>query len=87
MKKRLPTLGTESENNIDPDINIKANGSLLAWSIENIIRNSIDAINQEDGEVKVSLKDQKIFILIEDNGYGIPKRIGEIFRPALVQKS
>ena len=89
-KKRLPTLGKKVnlKNNIDPDINIKANGSLLAWSIENIIRNSIDAINQENGEVKVSLKkDQKIIIRVEDNGYGIPRKDWRnIFRPGFSTK-
>ena len=89
-KKRLPTLGKKVnlKNNIDPDINIKANGSLLAWSIENIIRNSIDAINKENGEVKVSLnKDQKIIIRIEDNGYGIPRKDWRnIFRPGFSTK-
>ena len=90
LKKRLPTLGKKVnlKNNIDPDINIKANGSLLAWSIENIIRNSIDAISQENGEVKVSLKkDQKIIILVEDNGYGIPRKDWRnIFRPGFSTK-
>ena len=43
--KRLPSLGKKVElsNDIQPGIIIKGNGSLLAWSIENIIKNGIDS--------------------------------------------
>ena len=49
LNKRLPSLGKKVEllNDIDPDIKINGNGSLLAWAIENIIRNGIDAIERE----------------------------------------
>ena len=83
LNKRLPSLGKKVflVNDIQPGINISANGSLIAWSIENIIRNCIDAIDQEGGRVNVSLKkeNENIIIQIEDNGKGIPKRIGKIF--------
>ena len=35
-------------NDIQPGVIIKGNGSLLAWSIENIIKNGIDSIDQKD---------------------------------------
>ena len=91
LKNRLPSLGKKVSliNDIEPGININANGSLLAWSIENIIRNSIDAIDQEDGRVCVSLKkvNKNIIISIEDNGRGIPKKDWRnIFRPGFSTK-
>ena len=91
LQKRLPSLGKKVSliNDIESGIYIKANGSLLAWSIENLIRNSIDAIDQEDGEVLISLKKEikRIIILIKDNGRGIPKKDWRnIFRPGFSTK-
>ena len=91
LEKRLPSLGKKVKlrNDIHPGIMIVANGSLLAWSIENIIRNGIDAIDREDGQVKISLRKQKhkIKIRIQDNGKGIPKKDWKnIFRPGFSTK-
>ena len=48
----------------------------MAWSIENIIRNGIDAIERANGKISVSLRKdiEGIKIRIEDNGKGIPKK-------------
>ena len=91
LTRRLPSLGKKVElrNDIHPGIIILANGSLLAWSIENIIRNSIDAIEREDGKVNISLRkyDDDIKIRIQDNGRGIPKKDWKnIFRPGFSTK-
>ena len=91
LMKRMPSLGKKVEliNDIQPGISIKANGSLLAWSIENIIRNGIDAIDREDGKVTVSLRkdENAIKIRIQDNGKGIPKKDWRnIFRPGFSTK-
>ena len=91
LRKRLPSLGKTVElvNDIEPGIIIFANGSLLAWSIENIIRNGIDSINKSDGEIIVSLKKElnEIKIRIKDNGKGIPKKDWKnIFRPGFSTK-
>ena len=91
LTKRLPSIGKKVKlvNDIQPGIFIRANGSLLAWSIENIIRNGIDAIEQEDGMISISLKKDVdgIKIRIEDNGKGIPKKDWKnIFRPGFSTK-
>ena len=91
LTRRLPSLGKKVElrNDIHPGIVILANGSLLAWSIENIIRNGIDAIEREDGLVNISLRqyDDDIKIRIKDNGRGIPKKDWKnIFRPGFSTK-
>ena len=91
LTKRLPSLGKKVKlvNDIQSGIFIRANGSLLAWSIENIIRNGIDAIEREDGMISISLKkdDDGIKIRIEDNGKGIPKKDWKnIFRPGFSTK-
>lgn len=91
LNKRLPSLGKKVEllNDIDPDIKINGNGSLLAWAIENIIRNGIDAIEREDGQISISLKQANniVKIQIHDNGIGIPKKDWKnIFRPGFSTK-
>ena len=91
MSKRLPSLGqtVKLENDIQPGIIMRANGSLLAWSIENIIKNSIDSIDQRKGEISISLRKElnEIKIRIKDNGKGIPKKDWKnIFRPGFSTK-
>ena len=91
LAMRLPSLGKKVQliNEIESGIIINANGSLLAWSIENIIRNGIDSIVQKDGIIKVSLKRElnDIIIRITDNGKGIPKKDWRnIFRPGFSTK-
>jgi len=91
LMKRMPSLGKKVEliNDIQPGISINANGSLLAWSIENIIRNGIDAIDRKNGKVTVSLRkdEDAIKIRIQDNGKGIPKKDWRnIFRPGFSTK-
>jgi signal transduction histidine kinase len=91
LAKRMPSLGKKVEliNDIQPGIIINANGSLLAWSIENLIRNGIDAIDREDGKVRLSLRKEsgEIKIRIQDNGKGIPKKDWRnIFRPGFSTK-
>jgi hypothetical protein len=91
LTRRLPSLGKKVElvNDIQTGITVTANGSLLAWSIENIIRNGIDAIERDDGKVTVSLREEAdgIKIRIHDNGKGIPKKDWRnIFRPGFSTK-
>ncbi len=91
IEKRLPSLGKKVTllNDIDPHIMTLGNGSLLAWAIENVIRNGIDAIDQGNGEISITLKEknEKILILIKDNGIGIPKKDWKnIFRPGFSTK-
>ncbi|MCS5638848.1 MAG: HAMP domain-containing histidine kinase, partial [Candidatus Marinimicrobia bacterium] len=91
LNRRLPTLGKKVElvNDIHPGIMITANGSLLAWSIENIIRNGIDAIDRSDGRITISLKEDEIGVKIQikDNGRGIPKKDWKnVFRPGFSTK-
>ena len=91
LNRRIPTLGKKVElvNDISPNIKIMANGTLLSWAIENLIRNSIDSIDVESGLIRLSLnqEEDKVKIRISDNGCGIPKRDWKnIFRPGFSTK-
>ena len=92
LGKRMPTLGGKVElvNKIDSDIRIKANGTLISWAVENLIRNGIDSIYNNRGQVVIDLKEDayKIKIQIIDNGCGIPKKDWKnIFRPGFTTKN
>ena len=62
---------------------------LLAWVIENLIKNAVDAMSGQ-GYIKVQLTEnnQTIFIDIQDNGKGIPKsKFKDIFAPGYTSKA
>ena len=92
LGKRMPSLGGKVilMNKIDPDVKIKANGTLISWAVENLIRNGIDSIDKENGKIEVTLKQDvhHIKIHITDNGCGIPKKDWKnIFRPGFTTKN
>jgi signal transduction histidine kinase len=91
LQKRMPSLGGNVKliNNIDEGIQIMANGTLISWAIENLIRNAIDSINNSNGKIVIDL-DQDSFhvkVRISDDGCGIPKKDWKnIFRPGFSTK-
>lgn len=92
-QKRLPQLGRKIQILYSPEKKLSGsiNADIFSWAIENLIKNSIDAIGNKDGEVKVftSLDDDEKHIIIEvtDNGKGIEKKNwNNIFRPGFSTK-
>ena len=70
---------------------IVANADLLQWVFENLIRNSLDAIDKENGVIEIDPrlhpKEHQIVILYKDNGKGISrKNRNRIFRPGMTTK-
>ena len=91
LKKRIPSLNNEIELKIKiiDDVNIMGNSVLLSWVFENLIRNGIDSIKQQNGVVELSvIKDNDCgFIDIKDNGVGIDKKEWKnIFKPGFTTK-
>lgn len=71
------------------DIIIYTDGHLLSRIIHNLIKNSIDAIEQQ-GIIEIELKNnsENIVLSIKDNGCGIPKEIqNKIFEPKFSTKT
>ena len=69
-------------------INALLNTQLFSWSLENIIKNSIDSISKT-GKVKINLieEDDHIKIYISDNGSGIKQSLkNKIFNPGITTK-
>ena len=70
----------------NPKVNV--NVALFSWVIENLIKNSVDAMDAK-GQLTVSIHEAngKVFIDIKDSGKGIPKRKWKtIFEPGYTTK-
>lgn len=67
---------------------VSLNNILYSWVIENLIKNSADAM-KGDGKIKLQIHDNKknIFIDISDEGSGIEsKNVKKIFKPGFTTK-
>ena len=70
------------------NLNCLINKQLYSWTIENIIKNSVDAI-KGDGNIIVSIVEQKtsLEVSVTDNGSGINKNaFKKIFNPGYTSK-
>ncbi|MEW6004761.1 MAG: HAMP domain-containing sensor histidine kinase [Stygiobacter sp.] len=91
FQRRLPQLGKNVTIEVKGDHNCKTklNSELFEWVIENLIKNSLDAIENKNGLIlfEVFNYKNKIEIEISDNGKGIePGRKKDIFRPGFSTK-
>ncbi|MBE37287.1 MAG: hypothetical protein CMP50_01280 [Flavobacteriales bacterium] len=88
MEKRISSKTSIKLKTKNKKILVLMNKDLFEWVIENIIKNSIDAINQ-NGQISVELTDKKddVFIDIIDNGKGVKKTLfKQIFQPGFTSK-
>jgi len=88
---RLPQKGQKVAINIvSPNIvNAVVNPNLFEWVIENLIKNSLDAIGTNKGYISIEIQEthKDIIIDITDTGKGIdPKKKRTIFRPGYSTK-
>ena len=90
VAKRLPKsvkLDIQCENNL-PDIAMQP--LLLSWVLENIIRNGVDALEGESGEVKLACVrlGNHLVIDITDNGKGMSSSLRRrVFEPGFTTKT
>jgi signal transduction histidine kinase len=87
---RIPSMGKSIiiKNQLVSNIKIKANGILISWAIENVIKNAIDALENEGIITLKSNMDKKnIIIEVQDSGKGILRKDWKnIFRPGFSTK-
>lgn len=91
FNRRLPQTGKTVNLSIDGEKELKAkiNSELFDWVIENLIKNSLDAIETKNGMINIKLSQSRKFAEIEvtDNGKGIDlKNRKEVFRPGYSTK-
>lgn len=69
-------------------IEVNLNRQLYSWTIENLVKNAIDAMKGK-GKLKITIKKngKQVFIQVSDSGKGIPKsRFHKIFEPGFTSK-
>lgn len=88
LKKRSSDLVIFQTNIPKNEILLPLNQQLYSWTLENLIKNGIDAIKGK-GTIKVSLKEDLnwVIITISDSGQGIKKELyKKIFSPGYTSK-
>ncbi|MHA6279270.1 sensor histidine kinase [Salinimicrobium sp. CAU 1759] len=67
---------------------VNMNAQLYSWTIENLVRNAIDAMKGKgDLEIRLKQDSRKVHILVTDTGKGIPKsKFKRIFEPGYTTK-
>jgi len=93
MERRIPRIGKKVEVRCElkTDAMVNMNPELFQWAIENIVKNSMDAIKDSAGEAYVSVtsfrQENDVIIDIEDSGAGMPiSHIKNIFKPGFSTK-
>jgi len=94
LEARLPRLasGVRLEVEIAPDLPpVLGNETLLTWALENLVKNSLDALGGKGGLIGLSAREAyagTVQITVKDTGPGIPTEIrAEIFEPGVTTKS
>jgi len=90
-RRRLPQFGQEVNLMFKPaqEYYVKINADLFSWAVENLIKNALDAVPDQNGYVAIRTAqlNHSIVIDVEDNGKGIPKKDRKnIFRPGFSSK-
>ena len=93
FNKRLPRANKKITIDLysDSDVLIKLNSDLFEWVIENLIKNAIDAIEDNVGSIKIHLAisedEREVYIDVVDTGKGISNRDKKnIFKPGFSTK-
>lgn len=92
FKHRLPSASRKIEIRFYSeiqDLKIDLDPDLITWTLENLIKNAIDAMQNKGGliTVKAFPKNGKTYIHISDEGLGIPKSaFKKIFIPGTTSK-
>ncbi|MBN1150940.1 HAMP domain-containing histidine kinase [candidate division WOR-3 bacterium] len=80
FSSRLPTLGKgiKLKYQSTGKCSVVGDAELLSWVVENLIKNSLDAMNKDQGHISINLekdeKKKKALLRIKDNGKGMTKK-------------
>ncbi|MCD6234683.1 MAG: HAMP domain-containing histidine kinase [Candidatus Marinimicrobia bacterium] len=92
MERRIPQKNKQLKITFHVETNrkIRGNRDLIEWGMENLIKNGVDAIGDNAGQIEVRVMEQngkKIIIDVSDTGKGIPESLWKtIFKPGYSTK-
>lgn len=92
IRRRAPqsgkTVTIEELYEIEP--NVRLNEELFQWAVENMMKNSLDAMDKSEGIIRLRVfreKEKYIIIEIEDNGRGMEdSQKNKVFKPGYSTK-
>ncbi|WP_299259674.1 HAMP domain-containing sensor histidine kinase [uncultured Aquimarina sp.] len=89
LQSRSSKLINFSLNLPEEFIQVHLNSQLYSWTIENLVKNAIDAMRGKgDLNIELSQDSKRVFIRITDSGKGIPKsKFTKIFEPGYTSKT
>jgi len=90
VRRRFPRRGMTLNVDVSEDLEAPINAELFAWVIENLLKNAMDAIENEHGriQIKAGTERNRIYIDVIDNGKGIDRRKwSNIFKPGFSTKT
>ena len=89
MSRRISSKVSISTQMPDEAIILNLNESLFSWTLENLIKNAVDAMDgQGEINIQASRKGKKMILDVSDTGKGIPKsKFNTVFRPGYTTKA
>lgn len=90
MRKRIGAkISLTIDNQIRPESKVEVNAQLFEWVIENLLKNSLDAMEGKAGQIDIKAmeRDKEIIIDICDTGKGLPSNLfRKVFEPGFTTK-
>ncbi|MEE9552878.1 MAG: HAMP domain-containing sensor histidine kinase [candidate division Zixibacteria bacterium] len=91
FKLRIPSSGLTITGTYSEIPAVKVNVELMSWVIENLVKNSLEAVNPRTGFIKITTDFDdirgKVLITVEDNGRGVPQsEYKKVFAPGFTTK-
>jgi signal transduction histidine kinase len=94
LQARLPRLGSGVQLSVDvpPGLpTVRGSAVLLAWALENVVKNALDALAGRGGRIEIEARDGDpgwVILRIRDSGPGVAPEIRDrIFDPGVTTKS
>lgn len=94
MDSRLPRLasGVDLQVTVEPGLpSILGNTVLLSWALENVVKNSLDALGGRGGTIRIQAEaweKNQVHIAVTDTGPGVPPELrSQIFEAGVTSKS
>ncbi len=91
IERRLPSQSraVELSTTIDGTLTASLNAELFSWVVENLLKNALDALEGNGGQISVHARhvDGQVWIDVTDSGKGIDRRDWKnVFRPGFSTK-